>query len=190
MSATVDATDRLTIKVIPSQISISSVGKEGDSFIELENKSTSEVDLSGWTLKAVHSFLIPQGTIILPNQKLRFSSKATTFTIDDVNFVILQNPTGEIATTYPSRVQSHHSLSVARESTSSKLPSPTINLNDLGAAASNNVLATKLPQNIFAWIGLIGVIIIGIVTVLLMRRKNNDSSLGKELRAQDVTIVE
>lgn len=185
---TPDATDRLTIHVIPSQVSISSIGKEGDLFVELENKSSTEVDLSGWALKgSYYTFYIPQGTIILPHQKLKFSQKATNFSSTDVSTVYLQNPIGEISGTSKSRNYSSSSSSSKLSSESS--PSTVINLNDLGASSAN-ASSINVSNSTFAWIGLVGVIAVGIVTVILMRRRNYSDSLEKDIRAEDMTIIE
>ena len=188
-----DATDRLTIKVLPSQIYISSVGKSGDSFIELENKSSAEVDLSRFVLNgSIHTFYIPQGTIILPNQKLVFSGRVTRFTNDDVSFVNLQDPNGESAAVYPSRKSS---TNYYKNNTSlpspSNIPSPSsaINLNDLGASA-NNTREIKISTSMLAWLGLVGVIILGLLTVLLIRRRSNSDYVEKDIRASDMTIIE
>jgi len=59
-----DAIDKITIKVIPSGINISSVGTVGDPFVEIENKSNYEIILSNWVVTAgIHYFIVPEGTL-------------------------------------------------------------------------------------------------------------------------------
>jgi hypothetical protein len=191
----VDATDRVTIKVVPSGISISSVGTVTDPFIEIENKSTFEVDLSGWVLKgSVQSFYIPEGTIILPSQKLRFSGKATSFNLNDLQSINLQNTNDEIAASYPSKAKSSTQIASSSRSYSSgsnlKSNSPeVINLSDLGASAGGP--DTKISISNYAFMGLIGVIIIGLASVYLVRKKKvSDAGIEKEISAEDIKIME
>jgi Lamin Tail Domain/PKD domain len=99
-----DATDRVVIKVVEEQASISSVGGEANPYIELENKSNIELDLSGWKVKGVtHTFTITDGTILLPGSKLKLSPRVTAMTFADVQAVSLLNPHGDTVSTYPER---------------------------------------------------------------------------------------
>lgn len=189
----VDATDRLTIKVLPSEVSISSVGKSDDPYVEIENKSKFEVDISMWTiLGSVHSFTIPQGTIILPSQKLKFSSKITNFTTTDITSITLKSKIGDTAASYPTTINrsktSHQGGSSIKQNTNPTTPS-VINLNDLGATASK-ASGLELSNNILPWIGLVGVILLGIITVLLIQRRQPRDYIEKEIRAEDMTIIE
>ena len=103
-----DATDRKSIKVIPAEVSISSVEMEAVSveggqgiLIELSNDSTYEMDLSKWTLRSDSKiFSIPQNTIILAGKKLVLSSRITGLTEVDKNNLRLLYPGGEIAFVY------------------------------------------------------------------------------------------
>ncbi len=189
----VDATDRITIEVIPSQISISSVGIDSDAFVELENKSKLEVNLSKWILKGViQVFVIPDGTIILPGQKLRFSSRATSLTAADVSSLTLQTPTGQTASTYPTVTR--RVVSTNRSSGGSYQPSKTsspnvIDLNDFGASAAN-AKGTEVSSSTFAWMGLAGIILIGLASVILMRRRSSRDYIEGNIRAEDMTIME
>lgn len=189
----VDATDRLTIKVLPSEIFISSVGKDSDPYVEIENKSKIEVDISFWTLVGfIHSFTIPQGTIILPNQKLRFSSKVTLFNNTDMQSIVLKSSIGETASTYPTtttKVVSTYNNHTSYKTSSKPITPTVINLDDLGASAGN-ARGVDLSGNTIAWIGLVGVIIVGLITTILIRRRNTSEYIDKDIRASDVTIME
>lgn len=188
----VDASDRMTIKVIPPQISISSVMVGNDHYIELENKSSLEINLSEWSLRgALKTFWIPTNTIILPNQKIRFSEVATSFTDSDSQFVMLMDPTGTLADIYPKK-KTDASVSTYRvENNSTIKPAipQIINLNDVGASAGKAV-TTPPSLSIVAWGGLLVVLVLGSVSVFLMRKKDIPDYIEREVRAEDMTIVE
>lgn len=212
-----DAVDRLNIKVIPSGVSISSVGTYTDPFVEIENNSSYEMSLNKWILKgSVHSFLIPEGMVILPNKKLKLSPKITGFDFNDLSSISIIDQTGQVFATYPK--QKIYSKSYSSYSTNEnpsnnvvkgdimesnqaegiKNNEDVINLNDLGASAAgaestggtgdtNNGLNSKT----LIYLGLIGIIIIGIASVVLIRRKvDYPDYMEKEITANDMKIIE
>ena len=193
-----DASDRVIIKVLSREVAISSVGSGADTFVELENKSGTEIDLSKWSIQAGNKiFYIPSGTAILANKKIKFSPKVTLFTGEDINRVTLSNATGETFATYPS-VKTNQSYTASRintinttNNTTSKIPaSSVINLDNLGASAGK--ASNSISTSTLAWLGLIGIIIIASISVYLIRRKNSkDEYVGDSvIRASDMTIVE
>jgi len=199
------STSRVTIKVISADIVISSVGKETDPFIEINNKSNNEIDTSGFIIKGViHNFTIPIGTIILPGHKLKFSSKITSFTNDDIQSIIVTNQTGEIITSYPQKelpilknnISNFDSSNPIKYSSNQKNNTPNsdssvINLNDL-AAQAGNLESPVNPKSVYIWFGLFGIIAIGIAVIFITRKKNitTPDYLEKEIRAEDMTIIE
>ncbi|HUC89156.1 MAG TPA: lamin tail domain-containing protein [Candidatus Paceibacterota bacterium] len=197
-----DATDRMIIKVVPSEISISSAGDAADPFVELENKSTYEIPLSKWILKGLmHSFTIPEGTVILPNEKLKLSPKATGFNDEDMQSIALENPDGGIFATYPVIPVSKNPVKNYSANDASYTPadnanpdsspdkSSIINLNDLGASAGN--IDTKSTSSILSFMGLGGIIILGLAGIFVIRRKSAiPDYVEQNLRAEDMTIVE
>lgn len=198
-----DATDKIIVKVIPSEIFISSVGNSTDPFIELENKSNYEIILSNWVVTAgVHYFIIPEGTTLLPGKKIKLSPKITGFVSEDIKSVIITNPNKEITATYPieikklipkvSLVKTVNSLvpseSNLQEDSSSKGPQ-VINLNNLGASTGES--GVNIPNSAYPLIGLFVIIGLGITSFLLIKRKKNDNAyVKKEIRAEDMTIIE
>lgn len=188
-----DASDRLTIKVIPSEIVISSIGDSVEPYVELENKSTLEINISNWVIKSSgRSFFIPMDTIILPKQKIRFPSYVTMFSIYDLAFVELQNPPGMIISTLRRSLGSNNNKvnnsSYSLPNTDKK-ENNIINLNDLSASAikSNN----NIPRTFTAIIGLITVVMFGIISITLIgKKKNNTNELEDGLGPEDIKLIE
>ncbi|MFA5773376.1 MAG: lamin tail domain-containing protein [Candidatus Paceibacterota bacterium] len=201
-----DATNRITIKVIPSEIFISSVGSASDPYIEIENKSSSEIILSNWIVTAgTHYFIIPEETTLLPNKKIKLSPKITGFVGGDIASVVITDPNKEITATYPTETKKLTSRvsSVSKvvsyinpiQADSSSLDddlsqdSQVINLNDLGASAGES--GSNIPKSIYPIIGLLVVIGIGVASFLLIKKKNSvEDYIEKGIRVEDMTIIE
>jgi hypothetical protein len=209
-SKTADATNKITIKVIPSEISISSVGDSANPFVEIENKSNSEIILSDWVITGgIHYFKIPDGTVLLPNKKIKLSPKITGFTGEDIQSVSIINPNKDIVATYPAIKTDIKKLAQKSNSTyaiaQNKLTSPDtnmqkdsplspndsqiINLNDLGASAGDT--ETNISDSTYAFVGLFVVIGVGIASFLIFKKRNTPRDyIEGEIRAEDMTIVE
>lgn len=208
-----DATDRLIVRVVPQEVFISSVGNDVDPYVEIENKTALELDLSQWTIKGLtHNFIIPNGTILLPGKKLKFSPKVTFLNYEDLNYLTLLNPSGEISSTYPvfkisvpivkSFTQRNTpAVSLARQTGSSKIAevsttdSSVVDLNNITASVANaktTTGATTKDRNLsLVYASFIGVIIIGSSATILMHRKNTHSdSLEGRISADDIKIIE
>ena len=201
-----DATDRIIVKVIPSEIFISSVGSDIDSFIELENKSNYEIVLSNWVVTAgVHYFIIPEGTTLLSNKKIKLSPKITGFVGEDIKSVIITNPNKEITATYPIEIKKpiQKNGTISKTTYNNPVPannnlqddssllkdSQVINLNDLGASAEGS--GVNIPNSTYALIGLLVVIGLGVTSFLLIKKKDGNSDyIEKRIRAEDITIIE
>jgi len=213
LGTTPDATDRLIIKVVPSEIYISSAGNFVDPYIELENKSANEVDLSKWYIKSqFRSFFIPDGTIILPNNKLKFSPKTTYFDVNDISSFTLHNPTGDIFSTYPfvlnkniqekayfyppnnnsksikNLLPANDVSEISEVSNANTENTQVIDLNNLGAQVATSSFE-GIDSKLLSWIGLGIVIIIGVISVILIRR-DKEEYIEKELTASDIKIIE
>ncbi len=192
----IEATDRITVKVIPLGIAISAIGTDIDPYVEIENTSTFEVDFSRWILQGIaNSFTVPEGTIILPNQKLRFSGKATGLSILDVKSILLENTDKQVVASYRSTYNPTSSGSSLFKGGPTSLnvkkaeAASTIDLNVLGASASGSQ-REDINGPLLAWGGVTGVIILGLVSVVLMRRKNANDKAEKGIHESDITIVE
>jgi hypothetical protein len=95
------ASDHITIKAVPADIAISSVGDAQSSFVELHNKSSSEIDLSLWSIRAGNNvFVIPDHTFIASQSKLKFSDDVTKLIFDKSSPPGLYYPNGTLAVVY------------------------------------------------------------------------------------------
>ncbi|MFA6251477.1 MAG: lamin tail domain-containing protein [Candidatus Paceibacterota bacterium] len=201
-----DATDKIIIKVIESEVYISAVGDNGDPFVEIENQSKYEVDLSGWIVTAgTHYFKIPEGTILLPDKKIKLSPKITGFTSFDLASIVITNPNKFVIATYPVQIKQ---FKVDKIDTNGTTPesdkvyinnkasenspsddSEIINLNDLGASASG--AKVNISKTVYSLVGLLLIIGLGVTSFLLIKKKNNTPDyVEKQIRAEDMTIIE
>jgi len=205
-SLTPEATDKIIIKVVESEVYISGVGNSEDPYIEIENKSKYEVNLSNWIVTAgTHYFKIPDGTILLPDKKIKLSPKITGFTSLDLGSIIITNPNKFVVATYPTQtkklVSKKSEVTSVTKYNNSILPvdnlqnnslqedSQVINLNDLGASASGAKI--NISNTVYSLAGLLIIIGLGITSFLLIKKKNNISDyVEKEIRAEDMTIIE
>jgi hypothetical protein len=206
-----DTTDRLVVKVIPASIIISSVGIPIDPFIEIENNSNYEMSLRGWIIKgSVHSFVIPEGMVVLPNKKLKLSPKITGFDFNDLNSISIIDQTGQIFATYPNKIIPTIKYSTSKNTNKTvfenvvksdivennqienvKNNSEIINLNDLGASASSSNDLPSLGRSFYSWLGLVGIIAIGIVSIIVLRRKSDyPDYVEGGVTANDMKIIE
>jgi hypothetical protein len=192
------ATDRLTIKVVPASITISSVGDIADPFVELQNTSTYEIPLSGWKLQGIaHYFIIPDGTILLPLKKLKLSPSLTYFNIQDLTSLTLEDPSANTIAVYPSvsppepettsspKPTTHTTPTKVKAVTTKASQAPTIpdltqmeipgidtsqvvNLNTVDTAH------TKAKMSVYSflpWIGFGTILAVGIVGMIFLARR-------------------
>ena len=198
-----EATNKVNIKVIPSGIEIVSVGSFSDPFVELENNSNYEMILNNWSIVGSKNvFIIPNGTTILPNKKIKFSPKTTGFNYEDLSSLTILDDSKTIFAVYPkSKIVSSNKLiyntSLSAEKNISNTAKNTkkeedskkevIDLNNLEASVYNS---TNKAQSGIIYSGLFFVIAIGIIAVIAI--KNNDKKDGIEdvLSADDIKIIE
>lgn len=199
ISEVADATNRMTIKVIPAEINISSVGNISDPFIELENKSNYEIVLSNWVVTGGrHYFVIPEGTTILAGKKIKLSPKITGFVAEDLNLINITSTSKNVVAVYPVGKVYKSSQKSSAVSTSNKIiptysqkdsSTQVINLNDLEADAGSS--SFKISNKVYPYIGLAVIVILGLSSFLMIKRKGDgEDYLDKQIRAKDITIVE
>ena len=96
--------DRVVVKVISANIVITNVSFDDPSFIEIHNKTSYELDLSQWQLKAGKQiFTIPQDTFIKPKKKIVFPSQVTELFIKKGDKVTFLYPSGDIVASYSAK---------------------------------------------------------------------------------------
>lgn len=202
LSESTDATDRITVKVIPSGLNIISVGTISDPYVEIENTSSSEMNLNNFILKGrIRSFPIPDGTVILPKNKLKISPRITGFDYEDISSLVVMDSSGQVFATYPNKIVT---VPKKRGSSSSgatktltrytdtlelKTEDKIIDLNNLGANAFSSESSFRNIN--YAWIGLGGIILIGIISTIFIRNKSKYGDYVEEdLSAKGMTIIE
>ncbi|HPC12667.1 MAG TPA: lamin tail domain-containing protein [Candidatus Paceibacterota bacterium] len=100
-----ESSTNLKVKVIPAEISISSLGGYQNPYVEIENKTNYDIPLSGWIMIAGNkSFIFPEGTFISARNKIKISPKITGFTGDDIRRVSITSPNSIINSIYPAYV--------------------------------------------------------------------------------------
>ena len=102
ISGECSASARLKIKVIPSDIIISELGTDFDNnFIELNNPSAYELNLSWWRLRANNNYwTIPKNTILLPKSRIKFSARISNLFPRKNSQIQLLYPNGMLAFEY------------------------------------------------------------------------------------------
>ncbi len=96
-----DASDSVTVRVVPADISISNVGDENDFFVEIYNNTDYSADLSRWSLvSGGKSFTLPQNTILESKKKIILSPKITGFSVLDKDTLKLVNAEGKTVFNY------------------------------------------------------------------------------------------
>lgn len=102
-----EASSEIIIKVIPANVSISSVGDEKDFFVEISNGTDYDADISKWILSSgTKSFTFPKNTILGSKKKMILSPKITGFSFSDKDTLKLSNPQWETIFDYSTSVRS------------------------------------------------------------------------------------
>ncbi len=97
-----DASAKIAVKIIPASILISGVGDEKDFFVELQNNTDYDADISNWVLVSeTKSFTIPRNTILISKKTIMISPHITHFSILDKNTLKLMTPEREVVFDYP-----------------------------------------------------------------------------------------
>lgn len=167
-----DASDKIIIKIISADISISRVGDEKDFFVELSNNTDFSVDLSNWFLaSAGKSFTIPRNTVLASKKKMIISPKITNFSITDKDTLKLMNSKREVVFDYfTSIVSVIPTKIVAKNIVPVKLlVSETKSLNK---NITNSAIAENITENLPV---LAGVTMGGEATVLQSNISENNS---------------
>jgi hypothetical protein len=96
-STSPDVLNKIKLKIVPIELSISRTGDEQDFFIEIYNSSSYDMDLSLWKVLGLEkTFIFPKNTNILARNKMILSPTVTNFTIFDKNNLKLATPDGKV----------------------------------------------------------------------------------------------
>lgn len=191
-SDTPDATDKIIIKVLETDVSISKVGDEKDFFIEISNNTEHSADLSKWILASSEkSFIIPRNTILEAKKKMILSPHITGFSILDKNTLKLSNPQWETVFTYASPIKtiakrsSSTKITMADDinknlvkndflDTEIKIPSDALTAGVL--KSSSNISDSQVDSNYWVW-GLFALLTAGASGSYFIRRYNRSPSI-------------
>lgn len=192
------ASDRFIVSVFAPSIVISSIGDTNDPYVELENKSDREVDLSSWVLRgSLHSFTLPEGTILLPKKKIILSPEITSFDGGDLkNIDIFRSGGGAIVSSFPDvgmpQLQPSYPVKSSYVNTdyegsiqTSNHKKDAIDLSQT-ASAANAIEYNYFP---FMWLGVI--IALGLASMYFIKGKKVKDNIDEdELTASDIKIIE
>ncbi|OHA19653.1 MAG: hypothetical protein A2836_02105 [Candidatus Taylorbacteria bacterium RIFCSPHIGHO2_01_FULL_45_63] len=144
------ASDRLTVKVISSPLSISRVSTGADGFVEIKNGGSLDLDISFWILKdGSHSFIFPKNTLIGKGKTIIFSASVTDLVISSSSLVGLFYPNDKPAFSYSgaeeeiSISQKIESKEVSKISSGNEVRSKTVLDKAVKEAAHKESVAVK-----------------------------------------------
>ncbi len=142
-----DASQKINIKVIAPQVSISNVGDAKDFFVELFNNTDYVADLSNWHLISTQkSFTIPRNTILAAKKKIIISSKITGFTLVDKDTLKLFNSEREVMFSYTTSPQPLPEREGQNSKPISVFPSPLGRVQ--GGVNPKTILASSINNSI------------------------------------------
>lgn len=183
-----DKTDRYIIDVKPVSVYVSGVKSDGS--IELKNESSKEVNLDSWVLKNEKGqiFVIPRGTIILPNKTLILSAKRTGMNGVTANIF---NPSGDMIMNIApvsgqrssyNKIVSSSKVTSSQKTTQEKTIDKAIDLNEKMEANTLSAQTKRQPINIWVAVFFFIVIVSSVVVFLVFRkREENITEEGFEL---------
>lgn len=187
-----EVAQKIAIKAIEPQISISRVGDTNDFFVELLNHTTYDVDVSSWVLSSNgRSFTIPKNTIIVASKKIIISGRTSGFTISDLPVLKLATPTGEVVFEYSPYISGKTSMSKSSASRATTVSGTAeedkIAKEDLSAALA--YAENSNERGLFSnWIWpVIFLILVGGAAygVYYIRRKPTPALSGQEFEIMD-----
>lgn len=179
---------RHTFTVKATAMSIAGIIKaNGNLDAEIKNTSSSEVDMTGWTIvSSLRTYAIPAGTILLPNKTLTFPSRSTHFTATEQLTLKLVAPDGgSVATSalvvaQPKATSTYSGASgrTSSSSTSARVSSSSSSSGDQGANDALSADARRSGVNLGTnmwWLFALGLVVLAVGSVVYMRREKADT---------------
>jgi len=206
---TPDASDKVVIKVVSGDISISRVGDDKDFFVELSNNTDYDADISKWILTSnTKSFVLPKNTVMQTEKKLILSPRVTNFSIIDKNSLRLMDAQGGVVFDYVSSItppvpvqntistkqsSSHNSKVAVATIVADKIPelSPVTNLSlspeSLEASAINTSVITEASNknSYFPLIAFVLFLGAGAGAVYFIRQRRVVMNVGDDFKILD-----
>lgn len=202
-------THKMKVVAEPANISISNVGYGKNGFVELYNKSISDLDLSGWILKIEEStFTFPKNTVVAAKGKVPFPSKITRLSANPGDLIALQYPNKKTVNVYtgPEPVQVQpipppppvQTSVIDTSGAADVLEEKKIDESNMGgefdiatgniAAAASGVETDGKDSGVLVWLAaLLGVILVAVAGVTFFRR---DDRTEVQKVADKIKIVE
>jgi hypothetical protein len=201
LSAEPIVTEKIIIKVLPKTVIISQVGSAEDFFIELTNKSTSEIDISNWTLRSSNRiFYIPRNTILMPGKAMRISNKISNFSLADQYSLKLYSKTGDLVFDFNNNFVNTNSINTSKKITSvkkieaeNKPIEENLNEESTSDLLSANVLESVKKEktsnrNSYLFYGIfILLLFLSILSIYFIRQK---TSINKAKAGDDFEILD
>jgi hypothetical protein len=206
-SETPDATNEMTITIVPNDIIISKIGDQTDFFVEISNNTDYDADISGWTLtNGTESFTFPKNTTIASKKKLTLSPKITNFSPNDTSSLQLMNQDKKTIFSYPdSSTSAEHDIPVVEAvvpaevpvKSSEIIPIVTTSLpqveeipvvipsTDLGASVVSSDVANNNSHSAVLTILTLILVGVGAGAVYFIRRKKVPLNIGDDFNILD-----
>ena len=145
-----DAVNKLRIKIVPLEISISKVGDIKDFYIELTNASPYDIDVSLWQLSFLNKvFTLPRNSNILAKNKITLSSLTTGFNLEDKNDLKLLSPSGKIISKFDENASIKSSpTSILLKTEESKILVPTNSSQNTNKETNTEKPETNLTSSV------------------------------------------
>ncbi|TSC83405.1 MAG: Uncharacterized protein G01um101417_624 [Parcubacteria group bacterium Gr01-1014_17] len=198
---------RMAVQAHKPNVRVSYVSSGADGFVEIENRSNLELDVSGWGLASAGSlFTIPARTIILPSAKVAFPAEVTKLSVSE-NDARLLYPNGTVAAEYvvpvvPPKLRDIPRLptgdtpfqggikkSPLEGSTPTQVGGRDVPISTAPAAI---VLSSENGSGVWKWlIGVFGISLAGIVALASFRFKpvQKDERSDAEKLVDEIQIV-
>lgn len=200
-SGSLSSGDKILIKAIPADISISALGYGEKSFVAISNGESTELDVSFWQIKSSSGvFVMPKNTIIIPDNKIIFSKDALGFEINEGDEITLIYPNGLSAYEFPNSTvsstvsQATYSAGVwkpetlqkgynNKESEEGETVSETDTKSELTASIADSLPDSGNSGEMFKWlIGLAAVIIFSGIGALWIKNSGPDDEENPKIK--------